>query len=111
MRALTIKLFVVLSCWCTYAVGPVWAHVKWFLNRPESELLKQPKPALFTQLSIYNAIPVVLALVSFYFIYIMNSRFSNWYPKKQLLVWARRYESIINLLMAIGFSSSLIYCG
>jgi len=111
MRALTIKLFAVLSCWCTYAVSPVWAHVKWFLNRPESELLKQPKPSLFTQLSVWNILPISLAAALMFAIYSLNSKFSNWSGHNRLIKWAKQKEPSVNLFMAICLGVSLIYCG
>ncbi len=105
------KIIIVLSGWAVSASCPVWAHVKWFLSRPESELLKQPKPVLFTQLSLENMLPILGALAIMFILYSLNIRFNHQVRSSRLINWAYKHEPFINLFMAIGLGVSLIYCG
>ncbi len=111
MRILAIKTILVLSGLLLTSFCPVWAHVKWFLSRPESEILKEPKPALFTQLSVDNLFPAICALGLIFIFYSLNLKYAHWLGSRRLMNWASKNETAINLLMAIGLGVSLIYSG
>jgi hypothetical protein len=111
MRTLAIKTILVLSGWSLSTFCPVLAHVKWFLSRPESEILKQPKPTLFTQLSVENIIPAICALSLIFILYRLNLKYSDWLGSKRLMNWAAMHEPLINLFMALGLGASLISSG
>ncbi len=110
MRTFAIINKLVLSAWL-FAISPASAHVKWFFNRPESELLKQAKPNLFTHLSVGNILPISMTMSLLFFIHLLNEKFSNSVIHRKLVFWAKKKEASINLFMAIGLGVSLIYCG
>jgi hypothetical protein len=111
MRSSINKALFVLFTWTMSIYNPSFAHVKWFLSKPESELLRQPKPALFTQIGWANMIVLACAFLVILTIYRMNATYINWPRNKYLTDWTNKHIALINLLMAIGLGSSLIYAG
>lgn len=89
---------------------PASAHVKWFLGKNQAELLKQPKPDLFSQPSAANLIPTLFAWLIVLFSVHLAKRFESWKTNKKLLDFAQKYEPAINLFVALCLSSQLIYC-
>jgi uncharacterized membrane protein YphA (DoxX/SURF4 family) len=110
MSAVSTKKLSLLLVGLAALCGPAEAHVKWFLDRPESEILARSKPDLFTQFSIWNALPILSAIfvtVAFFF---LNKHFASSSFSRKLAVIAGKHEAEINLLMALCLGTSLIYC-
>jgi len=111
MCALINRIILIASIWVLNCYLPVEAHVKWFLSRPENELLKEPKPDLFTHLSMENGLPILVAIFLIFTLNRLNKKLSHLLKNKRLIFWTYKYESLINLLMAIGLGVSLIFAG
>ncbi len=111
LRTFICKSTLVLFIWLINTNCAAIAHVKWFLSRPESEILKQAKPPLFTHLSIDNLLPILLAIGLMLVVLVLNTKWNRWSVNERLLVWAQIHEPVINLYMAIMLGVSLIYCG
>jgi uncharacterized membrane protein YphA (DoxX/SURF4 family) len=86
------------------------AHVKWFLNRSEADILRDAKPELFTQLSLANILPVACALIALFLSTVAGREFCQWSVNKTLSLFADRMEPTINLFMGVCVGGSLIYC-
>ncbi|MBY0357472.1 MAG: DoxX family membrane protein [Candidatus Obscuribacterales bacterium] len=94
-----------------YCFGsPAWAHVKWFLGKSQDEILKQPKPELFTQLSLANLLPIGFAWIALLTTVGLSRRFVNWPFNHKLFRFAEEHEAAINLFIACCFSFQLIHC-
>jgi len=87
------------------------AHVKWFLSRPESEILKEPKPSLFTHLSLDNLIPILFVFGLMLLVLAIGIKWKGSELNERLLLQAQIHEAVINLCMAFMFGVSLVYCG
>ncbi len=111
MRTLILKSLLVLPVWLTNVNCAALAHVKWFLSRPESEILKQPKPPLFMHLSFDNLLPILFAIGLMLIAFALSIKWNRWSINGRLLVWAQIHEPAINLFMAIMLGVSLIYSG
>ncbi len=110
MFAIREKLCFLLLCWSLFSCRAE-AHVKWFLDRPESEVLARTKPELFTQFSIWNTLPICCAVIALLACYFINARFAHSSIHNKLARFAGKHEAAINLCMAIFLGASLIYCG
>lgn len=91
-------------------INPVWAHVKWFLQKSEEEILRQAKPEIFSQLSVANLIPILLAFFVFLSTIGLSRRFSGLKLHRQLLAFAEKNESLLNAIMALCLAVQLINC-
>ena len=107
--ALRGTLASICSLLCT---GPAaMAHVKWFLGRSESEILKLPKPELFNSLCLANLVPILLAMVVLFATTLAGRVFTRWSVNRTLIDLSMRNEAQINLLIGICSGLFLIYCG
>jgi uncharacterized membrane protein YphA (DoxX/SURF4 family) len=86
------------------------AHVKWFLDRSEADILRDPKPELFTQLSFANVIPIACAVCVLLMSTVAGRDFSGWRINLRLSAWCDRVEPGINLFMGLCTGGLLIYC-
>jgi hypothetical protein len=111
MRAFVFKSLLVLCLWLTNSNIAAVAHVKWFLSRPESEILKEPKPSLFTHLSLDNLVPVLFAFGLMLLVLTLGIKWHRSKLNERLLLKAQKYEAVVNFFMACMFAVSLIYCG
>jgi len=91
--------------------SPAFAHVKWFLSASEEELLRQPKPDIFTRLSLSNEIPFLLAVIAL----ALSTRLGlQWRGCKLDTVLSRlseRRDSELNLFIGMMTGLSFVYCG
>jgi uncharacterized membrane protein YphA (DoxX/SURF4 family) len=87
------------------------AHVKWFLGRSEADILKQPKPELFTQPSLENMAPIICTLIVLFITTAAGRDFSDSKINRRLTDLADGWEPILNLLMGLCLGGALIYCG
>jgi uncharacterized membrane protein YphA (DoxX/SURF4 family) len=110
MRITSTKHFSVLLILAAMFYCRAEAHVKWFLDRPENEILAQAKPDLFTQLSVWNVLPILIALSFTLACVFLNKHFASHPFHKRLSSFAGKQEPAINLVMAISLGASLIYC-
>jgi len=87
------------------------AHVKWFLGRSQADILKDPKPELFTQPSIENIAPIVCVLVVLFLTTAAGRDFAFSRLNRRLSILSDGWEPVINLVMGVLLGSALIYCG
>lgn len=87
---------------------PASAHVKWFLQRSEQDLLLQPKPALFTSLNTQNVAVVLLAGAALYAAYVFNKRMAGSAINTRLRPLCARWQSPLSLLIGVFAGTLLI---
>jgi uncharacterized membrane protein YphA (DoxX/SURF4 family) len=89
---------------------PVFAHVKWFLDEPECECLKQSKPDLFVKPGFENLGVVLLGLIALHVVTSLSRRFDNWPFNRHLSTLAITLEPVVNLAMGAFTGGLLIWC-
>ena len=100
-----------LFAFCLYSsIAPAFAHVKWFLGRSESDILREPKPELFTHLCFANLVPVALALIVLFITIVAGKEMSGSRLHKSLSAWAIKKEPGINAFIGLCTGGMLIYC-
>lgn len=90
--------------------SPALAHVKWFLENGENELLLQPKPEIFCH-PCWENVSIILAAVLFYF---FAGKISSKYKENRwnlrLIEFSNRWQAVISLFMGIFTGGLLLYC-
>lgn len=108
-RKLTFALCAVTSLIAS-AGAPVSAHVKWFLKESQAKLLSQPKPELFTTLSVCNSLVFIAAIVSLYLLHKANKRFQNARINTRMTELAEKHGEFIGLCLGVCTGIALIKC-
>ncbi len=114
MRQITrtaLRGIVASLCSLLCSVPAAMAHVKWFLGKSESEILKLPKPELFNSLCLANLVPMLLAIVALFVTTLAGRVFSRWSGNRLMIDLAMRKEAQINLFIGVCSGLFLIYCG
>lgn len=94
---------------CAAYENPASAHVKWFLSKSESELLRLPKPALFTQLRADNLLAVTFTMIAFAIAYHLNKRWASCRLNARLNELAARCDTYVQLIMGL-FCGVMLLC-
>jgi uncharacterized membrane protein YphA (DoxX/SURF4 family) len=97
-------------CLTSLAITPALSHVKWFLDRSEADILRDPKPELFTSPSPLNLVPIGLALLTLFLSTLIGREFSSWIVNQKLSRCAQQCEPWINLVIGLFLGGFLIYC-
>jgi uncharacterized membrane protein YphA (DoxX/SURF4 family) len=80
---------------------PASAHVKWFLQEGEADLMARPKPELFTHPTWENVLVIALGLIALHLSVVLARRWASWPLNRYLTAWSVKYESIVGLSMGI----------
>jgi uncharacterized membrane protein YphA (DoxX/SURF4 family) len=91
--------------------SPAFAHVKWFLSRSEEELLRQPKPDIFTRPCLSNELPCLVAMVALALSTWLGLKFRRCKFNMVLSKLSEKREAELNLFIGIMTGLSFIYCG
>jgi uncharacterized membrane protein YphA (DoxX/SURF4 family) len=90
--------------------SPALAHVKWFLENGETELLRQPKPEIFCHPSPENVGIIAAAILAYFLagLFSRKNKLNKW--NSRLIELSTRWQGIISLLMGIFTGTLLVYC-
>jgi uncharacterized membrane protein YphA (DoxX/SURF4 family) len=97
------------ACFLSFTT-PALAHVKWFLENGESDLLNQPKPDIFCHAGFEN-VAILCAAIGFYAVASWLARRHNlnaWNLK--LIDFSTKSQSVVSLVMGLFTGGLLIYC-
>src|SRR5947207_15377614 len=103
---LAALLFAVLTFCCA---SPANAHVKWFLEHDESELLTQAKPDIFMHPSIENVSIIAAAMAFFALAAWCARRFANNAINLKLIGWSNLAQNWVSLIMGIFTGGLMLY--
>src|SRR5688572_5309223 len=98
-----------LALWTVY-ITPAQAHVKWFLEGEESDILTQPKPDIFCYPSPDNVLILLAAALFFRLSLALSVRFAGHKWNQRLIAYSVAGQSWVSLLMGLFTGGLLLYC-